>query len=215
MYPESVEELIAPVLLEFSKGEAAKFHGAGREDIDALMLGSGRPFVIEILNPRRRTIDLAEVHAKINKRGKRKVVVEGLRFANKEVVKHLKGSATTSKKVYKALIQVETPIRQETLDALNSLSMPLTVNQRTPYRVTHRRSDRVRKKQVHALSAVLKDTKNFKLTITCQGGLYVKEFISGDEGRTVPSVTNILGLLAVCQQLDVLEVEIAEDALPW
>jgi tRNA pseudouridine synthase 10 len=215
MYPESVEELVAPVLLEMSNGQAAKFHGAGREDIDALMLGSGRPFVIEILNPRRRSIDLKKAQKRISKHGKKKVAVEGLRVANKEVVKHLKGSATTSKKVYKALIQVETPIRQETLDALNSLQMPLTVNQRTPYRVTHRRADRVRKKQIHALSAVLKKPRYFELTITCQGGLYVKEFISGDEGRTVPSVTDILGMLAVCEQLDVLEVEIAEETLPW
>ena len=215
MYPESIEELIAPTLLEMSAGETAKFHGAGREDIDALMLGSGRPFVIEIITPRRRTIDFTKAQTRINKRGRKKVVVEGLRVANKDVVKHLKGSATTSKKVYKALIQVETPIRQETLDALSSLPMPLTVNQRTPYRVTHRRADRVRKKQVHALSVVLKKPRYFELTITCQGGLYVKEFISGDEGRTVPSVTEILGLLAVCQQLDVLEVEIAEEKLPW
>ena len=215
MYPESVEELIAPTLLEMSEGEDTKFHGAGREDIDALMLGSGRPFVMEILNPRRRSINLEKAQTRINKRSKKKVVVAGLRPANKDVVKQLKGSATTSKKVYKALIQVETPIRQETLDALNSLPMPLTVNQRTPYRVTHRRADRVRQKQVHALSAVLKNSRNFELTITCQGGLYVKEFISGDEGRTVPSVTDILGLLAVCQQLDVLEVEIAEEKLPW
>lgn len=215
MYSESVEELIAPALLEQTQGQDTKFHGAGREDVDALMLGSGRPFVLEILNPRRRSIDLAKAKTRINKMGKKKVVIDNLRLANKDVVKQLKGSATTSKKVYKAIIQVETPIRQETLDALNSLPMPLTVNQRTPYRVTHRRADRVRKKQVHALTAVLKDARNFELTITCQGGLYVKEFISGDEGRTVPSVSEILGILAVCRQLDVLDVEIAEEALPW
>ena len=41
-YPESVEELISEHFLKLTRGKEAKFHGAGREDIDVLMLGSGR-----------------------------------------------------------------------------------------------------------------------------------------------------------------------------
>jgi hypothetical protein len=29
-----------------------KFHGAGREDVDVRMLGRGRPFILQVLNPR-------------------------------------------------------------------------------------------------------------------------------------------------------------------
>ncbi len=47
-YAESVEELLSEHILEATNGWQAKFHGAGREDIDVLMLGSGRPFVLEI-----------------------------------------------------------------------------------------------------------------------------------------------------------------------
>lgn len=215
MYAESVEELIAPVLLELTQGKDVKFHGAGREDIDALMLGSGRPFVIEILSPHTRTIDLQNAIKRINKSTKGKVKVSDLRFANKDVVKQVKGGATTSKKVYKALVQVETPIRQDTLQTLQSVSLPLEVNQRTPHRVLHRRADRTRKKRVHTLEVVPVSSKTFELTISCQGGLYVKEFISGDEGRTVPSIAELLGTPAVCKQLDVVTVEIEEDQLPW
>jgi len=32
--------------------ECVKFHGAGREDIDVRMLGRGRPFILEVINPR-------------------------------------------------------------------------------------------------------------------------------------------------------------------
>ena len=215
MYAESVEELIAPSILEFTGGTDVKFHGAGREDIDALMLGSGRPFVIEILNPRKRTIPLDKVEQTINKSTNNKVKVGNLRSANKEVVKRLKSTATSSKKVYKALVLVEASIPQEKLKALQELSVPLEVNQRTPQRVSHRRSDRVRKKRVDALEVTLIDSKTLELTIHCQGGLYVKEFISGDEGRTVPSISEILGTPAVCTQLDVIDVAVVEDKLPW
>jgi len=47
-YPTSVSELIADEVLKISEGDHFKFHGSGREDIDALMLGNGRPFVLQI-----------------------------------------------------------------------------------------------------------------------------------------------------------------------
>ena len=52
MYPETVEELISEDAIKVSKGTGAKFHGAGREDIDVRMLGTGRTFVLEIKEPR-------------------------------------------------------------------------------------------------------------------------------------------------------------------
>jgi tRNA pseudouridine synthase 10 len=211
MYPESVEELIAAPLLRVTKGTDVRFHGAGREDIDARMLGEGRPFVIEVMSPRHRTINLKTITNRINRLAEGKVAVAELRFANKELVKRLKASSSTSKKVYKAIVQVSTPVRREELLPLESLPMPLEVKQRTPQRVLHRRADRLRRKRVFALQVTPQDEHTFELTIQCQGGLYVKEFVSGDEGRTIPSITEILGKPAVCQQLDVLNVAVPEE----
>ena len=53
LYPESVEELSSKPLLEATLGEEAFLHASGREDIDARMLGSGRPFVIEVSKPKK------------------------------------------------------------------------------------------------------------------------------------------------------------------
>jgi tRNA pseudouridine synthase 10 len=44
------------------------------------------------------------------------------------------------------------------------------------------------------------------MEIRCQGGLYVKELVSGDEGRTIPSVASLLGNRAKTLKLDVLNV---------
>ena len=44
------------------------------------------------------------------------------------------------------------------------------------------------------------------MIVKTEGGLYIKELISGDENRTKPNVGGILGVNAVCEQLDVLEV---------
>jgi len=40
-----------------------------------------------------------------------------------------------------------------------------------------------------------------------EGGLYIKELISGDEGRTEPSLAGLLGVGAEVTALDVVAVE--------
>ena len=80
MYQESVDELIKPHLMEAARSEDTAFHGAGREDIDALMLGDGRPFVVEAKKPHVRKIDLGALASEINSKAEDKIEVLGLKF---------------------------------------------------------------------------------------------------------------------------------------
>jgi tRNA U54 and U55 pseudouridine synthase Pus10 len=45
-----------------------------------------------------------------------------------------------------------------------------------------------------------------ELTVRCQHGTYVKEWISGDERRTTPSLSDLLGVGCRCELLDVAEI---------
>ena len=67
LYTTSVEEIIAEKFLEKTKGEDESFHGCGREDVDVRMLGNGRPFVLEIKNPKKRKLDFKQLEEEINK----------------------------------------------------------------------------------------------------------------------------------------------------
>lgn len=49
----SVEELICDTLKANIKVDDIKFCASGREDVDVRMLGSGRPFLCELINPRK------------------------------------------------------------------------------------------------------------------------------------------------------------------
>ena len=66
-YLDSVEELIGRPVIEMFDAENAVLHGAGREDIDARMVGTGRPFILEVVAPKRRSIDLQALEAEINR----------------------------------------------------------------------------------------------------------------------------------------------------
>ena len=89
MYKNSIEELIAKPALKLAKGENESFHGAGREDIDVKMLGNGRPFVLEIKNPKKRKIDLNILKEMINHKNNKKIKVMKLKFTNKDEIRNM------------------------------------------------------------------------------------------------------------------------------
>jgi len=44
------------------------------------------------------------------------------------------------------------------------------------------------------------------LVIKAESGTYIKELITGDEGRTVPSLSEIAGCAIEVKQLDVIKI---------
>jgi len=205
MYPDSVEELSSKPLLEATQGEKTAFHASGREDIDARMLGTGRPFVIEISKPRKRFIDLKQAQEKINSGSSGKVQVSRLRFTNKDVVRRLK-KGEGSQKQYRLLAEFENDISEKDLGFLEENLSNALIKQQTPLRVLHRRADLVRERYIYKLKVKKVSLKRALFEIHCQGGLYVKELMSGDEGRTNPNVSDLLGNRAKTLKLDVLKV---------
>ena len=205
MYPESVEELVSKPLLEATEGEKATFHASGREDIDARMLGSGRPFVIEISKPKKRFLDLKKLEAAVNANAAGKVEVSRLRFTNKDVVRRLK-KAESAQKEYRVLIEFENAVSEEDSRFLEEKLSNVLVRQQTPLRVLHRRADLTREKYIYEVKVKKVSLKRALMEIRCQGGLYVKELVSGDEGRTTPNVSDLLGNRAKPLKLDVLNV---------
>lgn len=202
-YPESVEELISEHFLKVTHGKEAKFHGAGREDIDVLMLGSGRQFVLEIKEPKIRNLDLAKMEAEINKINEGKTAYHNLHLCERPRKAEIKQSSPDAYKVYYAIVKCEEAYDAGKLEELLELN---EINQQTPLRVLRRRTDMVRVKHVLDLSYEIIDETTFNMKIKTEGGLYIKELISGDEGRSQPNVSDILGVKAICEQLDVLEV---------
>ena len=257
MYETSVEQVVRPHVVASMEGRAGTFHGAGREDVDARMLGTGRPFVLEVEGPRTRDPDPAVLEGEINEAADGAVEVEGLRLATYEMVERVKEHDASKR--YRAAVRFGEPVSQAALDDALAALDGATIEQYTPQRVDHRRANLTRERTVYSIDghlgvdeamvgsgkvATLTDdvnavaasdgepdgTSNGKLggepvgtsndepddepeeastatiTIHGEGGLYVKELISGDDGRTEPSVAGLLGSDAEVVALDVLEV---------
>jgi tRNA pseudouridine synthase 10 len=209
MYPESVEEIVEKPFLEAAVSSIASFHAAGREDIDARMLGKGRPFVVEVDKPKKRFLDLLKLQVAVNAHGKGKVSVSNLKFADKTVVRKLK-RGEMSQKEYRVLIGFEKKITDKDLRSLEKSLKNTMITQQTPNRVLHRRADLTREKYIYDVKVKKLSPRKAEMRIRCQGGLYVKELVSGDEGRTTPNVSQVLENKAKPLKLDVLNIIIEE-----
>lgn len=205
MYQDSVEELIGRPITAACSASDAILHGAGREDIDARMIGTGRPFVLEIAEPKIREVSLKELEALVNKSAENRVAITLDHISDRHEVETLKSGKAHKK--YSILVEVDGDFSindvQSALDGLKGM----TINQRTPDRVSHRRADLVRKRQCLDIECIGVEDGMFRITILGDAGLYIKELISGDNGRTQPSFSEKIGCPARVTSLDVIMVE--------
>ncbi|MBI4176814.1 MAG: tRNA pseudouridine(54/55) synthase Pus10 [Candidatus Aenigmarchaeota archaeon] len=200
MYATSVEEIIAKPMLKAAKASGSSMHGAGREDIDARCLG-WRPFVMELEKPILRNIDLKKMEKQVNK--DRRVKVRLVKFCDKDTARKIKAARLT--KTYRIIVDFEKPVNREDLRKI--IKIKSLVKQRTPSRVAHRRADLVRERRILGLTGSILSKRRAEFLIKTEAGMYVKELVTGDDGRTEPSFTGILGNKAKVKALDVVKIE--------
>jgi tRNA pseudouridine synthase 10 len=202
MYPESVEELIGRQFIDASGAKDFRLHGMGREDIDARMLGNGRPFILELLMPKKRTLDLSEMEKSVNSNAQGKVEVLGLSHAHRADVERIKSSRFD--KSYRVEVACEGGT-QGIDDAVKALT-GMDLQQRTPNRVSQRRADLIRVRRVVDARVLEAGEGKAFIMFRVNAGTYVKELVTGDGGRTLPSLAAALGRRCDVVALDVTEI---------
>ncbi|MBN1160064.1 MAG: tRNA pseudouridine(54/55) synthase Pus10 [Candidatus Diapherotrites archaeon] len=203
-YGETLEELVAVPFVEASQAKNESFHGGGREDIDAVMLGTGRPFVLELIDPKIRKIDLKKLEKVVNEKNKDRVAIHDLEFTEKKKVVDIK--AAKHDKTYIALTRCSESITNSDIAKINKIK-DMKLEQYTPKRVENRRAKLTRERTVYYVKAERVERDLLKLEIKAETGTYIKEFISSDNGRTKPSITEIIGKPCICEALDVINIE--------
>jgi len=196
-YP-SVEDEIGSVALEFFGASEAILHASGREDVDVRCLGNGRPFVLELKNPKKRRADIGALEAALAKN--KDVRAVGLRLVGPAAVDAVCNSHFD--KEYHATVSADRPLGEADAKAAELLSGSLILQQ-TPMRVLSRRSDLKRKRKIFKIKAECAPNGKLRLSIFAEAGTYIKEFINSDSGRTRPSLSEALGCNAACDELDV------------
>jgi tRNA pseudouridine synthase 10 len=214
-----IEALLSPVL----RADSLKFIAAGREDMDVRMLAGGRPFLIEAVNARCSEEEasdtalraLCERLVPVGRVG-----VRALTLLSPHQRGLLREGEAEKSKAYRALVHLSRPVSPSALAALSTLG-EVVLAQMTPLRVLHRRAPLTRARSVLSLNAtaVAGSERLVQLDLRCAAGLYVKEFVHSDWGRTRPALAELIERLEApegegrealrtdCLELDVMAVE--------
>ncbi len=148
------------------------------------MLGNGRPFILQLVNPKKRgtitTEQLKEIEENINKSSM--IGVNSLEFGTENDFMSLKDSEETKVKTYCCVVETSEKISDEKISQLNQIK-DLHIFQKTPLRVLHRRANKTRDKKIHKLHAHRISDYMYLVFVFSSAGTYIKEFIHGDLGR--------------------------------
>ena len=198
-YPSSVQSLIGDPLLEMFESEEHSFHGMGREDIDVRCLGNGRPFVIELRSPKKRSVEPTLAMAAINDAAEGKIEVLSMRNSNRSEVVRIKD--TPAEKSYTIRFKIEALSEER----LAELTKPIEIVEEEKGKRGRRRNQRRPKKKQEKQEIDLHALKKNQLIELCeQKGLKKsgnkQDLISriesaGSETLELPSVDEVLEVL--------------------
>lgn len=183
--------------MEATKGEQVRLHAAVRDGVDTLVLGNGRPFILEVKRPRERLVDLKALEKEVNVRNAGKIAVKDLKFSTRDEVKKVK-LVDKVNEAYRALIETEAEVTPEELDALRKALTMCEVRQ-----LTVKGLGKVKNRLVYGVEIQARSSRLIELRISCQGGLYMRGFITGEGSRVTPNIREILNKKVECLELDV------------
>ena len=181
---ESIEGIISKLIFKKFGGTTTKFTWIGGEDKSSLVLGNGRPFFVKIKNPSKRKSKLSD--EKFNS-----VSVFNLKLVDTFPKKPLNFYSRI-----KIKISTELQINSKKLQKLKDLTTcPIVIYEKSGKRY---------EKKIFDLN-YKKNSKNvFTMTITAEGGLPIKRFITGDD--VLPNISTIFDTPCTAQEFDFLDI---------
>ena len=201
----SIEEMLSePVQYMMSCNEII-FRPVGREDIDTIVLGGGRPFIMEVRGAKEIPSDLDFLRQLINRLGSGKIEVTELTRTTREKAQKLttRNQTTVS---YRVTAKLKNEITTENLERLEREFSKVLISQYVHGERSRRR--RRRQKYIYETSTRRLAPDQIELIIKCQGGIRIRDLISGVEFKTEPAMANILDTDASEIQIEVLDVRL-------
>nr|PVC50087.1 hypothetical protein MACL_00002519 [Theileria orientalis] len=131
----------------------------------------------------------------------------GMTFNNKNVRKQIQNQSELNSKSYNCLIFSEEKLSYDKVKEVENYEYPMTIKQNNPIRISHRRAQDVRSKVIYDLKLDLIHPRVMLMYIETQAGLYIKEFVNGDLGRTNPSLKGMLKTKLHVVKLDVINIK--------
>ena len=161
----SIQSILSREILKITKGEGLKFSWIGSEDEESLVSGSGRPFFVQVRNPK--TIRLNERRLNFPRYGL---------FVNIErYFKKLPGQPVQFIAKTRIVIRSSRQLGKEDVLKIKSLANSIVVfpNQKNKSRSSTKR--------IYSVDVAKIDNRVFEAHLVAEGGLAIKQFVEGRE----------------------------------
>lgn len=185
---DSVEGMICKYVFEKFGAMQAKITWIGGEDTTSLVSGSGRPFFVKLLNPKKRK---PKIPKKIQSD---KITILGL----KQIPKIPQGPIPFVSKV-KLYITTENPVTEEIMSKFDDLQKSTIA--------IYEKSGKRAEKQIHSIKHQIDSQNSFCLLMTLDGGVPLKHFVAGD--NIFPNVSDLISNKSKLERFDFEDIRVA------
>ncbi|KAH8739136.1 hypothetical protein FG386_001003 [Cryptosporidium ryanae] len=143
---------------------------------------------------------------------KSRVILSSLEITDIFTVNKMNKQVSEKEKSYVCVCYSPTSLSNRDYQILSDrmLNIPVSISQRTPIRVLHRRVNMDRVRHIVIVKIVEINQNYFILYLKTQAGTYIKEFIHGDFGRTNPSFGDLIVKYLPKEKDHKLEVSIVQ-----
>ena len=180
----SVEGVISKLIFKKFGGTTTKFTWIGGEDKSSLVLGSGRPFIVKLLNPSKRKIKLSDYASDF-------ISIFNLKIIDDSPKTPLKFSSLATIK-----ISTDSKFDTENLKKLKNLkNSPIIVSEK---------SGKSYEKKIFDINYKKTSDQIILVKIRVEGGLPIKRFVIGND--VTPNISETIGTHCIPEEFDFLEI---------
>ena len=184
---ESIEMNIAEYLCSIFAAESAKITWVGGEDKSSLVLGNGRPFFAQMINPKKRKPRMP----------KHQDLGQGLNLLCPKNIKSYPKMPVKFRSIIKVSVQTKDEISAAGLKQIKEMQgSSIAVYEKS------RRNE----KMVYSVRYKKSSPKSLAVTLQVDGGLPIKKFIGGD--TVFPNLTDMLETECTCEYFDFYGVDV-------
>lgn len=184
-YEKSIEQSIRKsVLLEYN-AEDMKITWTGSEDKNSLVLGSGRPFIVKVINPKLKGLDEKKVLEKDVELYFRKINQEEIDYYCK----------------YRILVTLFVKLNEKIRNIGNFESLVKTLNGEVNFRVKNRKTTR----NIYYAKLIRAEDNKLEISLDMDNGIPIKQFVGGNE-PIEPCLSSTLKTKCECIYFDILDV---------
>ena len=180
---KSIEEIARKKFISYTNPDEIIFQWTGNEDINSLVLGNGRPFVAQIINPRKRIFSTFKY------------------FGNGITIFMDK---CTNKRELPTKFKIKSRIYIETSKNVNSIDLD-TIYRISEGMIKYANNSKYVSKKIYDIVTNISDAKTIIIEMISDNGISYKQFVEG-KSFIEPNISSCIKNKCKCIKFDILDI---------